>query len=341
MIVIDVPRHGGPEVLAAIERPIPTPTSGELLIRVHAAGVNRPDLMQRAGVYPMPPGAPTVPGLEVSGIVAALGDTVSGWKVGDPVCALLIGGGYAEYVAAPAGQCMRMPEGMDMLSAAALPEAAVTCWSALFEHGRLQAGERLLVHGGTSGVGSLAIQWARHAGARVFATAGSEEKCQVCRGLGAELAINYRETDFVQEISRHADEQGVDVILDMVGAPYFARNLEIVARDGRIVYIAHPMGRELTVDIGLVMMKRAYITGTTLRHRTLEQKARIARELERTLWPMLAPGRIMPVVNRVFALRDAASAHRYLESGDNVGKMVLQVEAADRNSASDSLARRP
>lgn len=329
MIVVDVPRHGGPEVLTIEERPLPKPAAGEVLIRVRAAGVNRPDVMQRAGIYPMPPDAPSVPGLEVAGTVSALGEGVTRWKVGDRVCALLIGGGYAEYVAVPAGQCMPIPGGIDMVLAAALPEAAFTAWSALIEHGRLKAGENLLVHGGTSGVGSLALQWARHLGAKLFATAGSAEKCGVCRSLGADVAINYHEQDYEREVITHTDGRGVDVILDMVGAPYFARNLAAIARDGRMVYIAHPMGRELTVDIGTVMMKRAYITGTTLRHRTLEQKARIARELETTLWPLVADGRVRPLVNRVFALRDAAEAHAHLESGDNIGKIVLQVGVAE------------
>jgi putative PIG3 family NAD(P)H quinone oxidoreductase len=325
MIVIDIPRTGGPEVLSAVERPVPVPAAGEVLIRVQAAGLNRPDLMQRAGIYPMPPGAPTVPGLEVAGTVAALGAGVTDWREGEPVCALLIGGGYAEYVVAPIGQCMPIPAGLDMLKAAALPEAAFTCWSALLEHGRLKSGERLLVHGGSSGVGSLAIQWARELGAHVYATAGSVDKCRVCSDLGAELAINYHSADFVQEVRTHTGGPGADVILDMVGAPYFARNLDLIERDGRMVYIAHPMGRELSVDIGTVMMKRAYITGTTLRHRSLEQKAQVALELRRTLWPLVSRGSVMPVVNRVFALRDAIEAHRYLEAGDNVGKIVLLV----------------
>ncbi|MDW3683320.1 NAD(P)H-quinone oxidoreductase [Cupriavidus sp. CV2] len=328
MIVVDVPRHGGPEVLSVQERPEPKPAAGEVLIRVQAAGVNRPDVMQRAGIYPMPPDAPSVPGLEVAGTVSALGDGVTHWKVGDRVCALLIGGGYAEYVAVPGGQCMPIPGGIDMVLAAALPEAAFTAWSALIEHGRLKAGENLLVHGGTSGVGSLALQWAKHLGAKIFATAGSAEKCNVCRSLGADVAINYREQDYERLVNEHTDGRGVDVILDMVGAPYFARNLAAIARDGRMVYIAHPMGRELTVDIGTVMMKRAYITGTTLRHRTLEQKAEIAREIEATLWPLVADGRVRPLVNRVFPLRDAAEAHSHLESGDNIGKIVLQVDGA-------------
>lgn len=325
MIIVDVPSHGGAEVLTVVERPVPEPAAGEVLIEVVAAGVNRPDVMQRAGIYPMPPGAPSVPGLEVSGTVRAVGAGVTNWRIGDRVCALLIGGGYAEYVAVPQGQCMPMPEGLDWLAAAALPEAAFTCWSALLEHGRLRSGERLLVHGGTSGVGSLALQWARTLGATVFATAGSEEKCRTCRGLGADRAINYHTQDFVKEISEATGDMGVDVILDMVGAPYFARNLSVIARDGRMVYIAHPLGRELLVDIGTVMMKRAYITGTTLRHRTLEQKAEIAHELVRTLWPLVAAGKVKPVVNRTFSLQDAVAAHRYLESGDNVGKIVLEV----------------
>lgn len=325
MIVIDIPRTGGPEVLTMVERPVPLPAAGEVLVRVRAAGVNRPDLMQRAGIYPMPPGAPTVPGLEVCGVVTALGAGVDGWRVGEPVCALLIGGGYAEFVTVPAGQCMPFPAGLDPLKAAALPEAAFTCWSALLEHGCLQDGERLLVHGGTSGVGSLAIQWARELGAHVYATAGSEDKCRICADLGAELAINYRAEDFVQKIRAHTGGPGVNVILDMVGGPYFSRNLDLIEPDGRMVYIAHPMGRELSVDIGTVMMKRAYITGTTLRHRSADQKARIAKEIVSILWPLVEGGHVAPIVNRVFALRDAIEAHRLLESGDNAGKIVLQV----------------
>ncbi|MBG9390501.1 NAD(P)H-quinone oxidoreductase [Caenimonas aquaedulcis] len=328
MLVIDIPRTGGPEVLTPADRPIPEPGPGEVLIRVVAAGVNRPDLMQRAGVYPMPPGAPTVPGLEVAGEVAALGPGVERWRKGDTLCALLIGGGYAEYVVAPQGQCMPIPQGLDMAEAAALPEGAFTAWSALLEHGRLQSGERLLVHGGTSGVGSLAMQWARRLGAQVFATAGSAEKCAASLELGAHVAINYREQAFESVIEERTAGHGVDVILDMVGAPYFARNLAVIARDGRMVYIAHPLGRELTVDIGVVMMKRAYITGTTLRHRTLDQKAVIARELERVLWPLIEEGAIRPRVHRTFALRDAAQAHIHLDSNDNIGKTVLTVADA-------------
>lgn len=325
MLVIDIPRTGGPEVLTAVERSVPQPAAGEVLIEVEAAGVNRPDLMQRAGVYPMPPGAPTVPGLEVAGRVVAVGAGVSRWKRGDPVCALLIGGGYAEYVVAPEGQCMRMPAGLSAVEASSLPEAAFTSWSALLEHGRLRAGERLLVHGGTSGVGSLALQWARALGAEVFATAGSADKCAASVDFGAHLAINYREQAFEEVLEQRTQGQGVDVILDMVGAPYFDRNLKVIARDGRMVYIAHPLGRELKVDIGTVMMKRAYITGTTLRHRTLEQKAQIARELERVLWPLVEQGLVKPRVHRVFALRDAAAAHVHLDSATNIGKTVLQV----------------
>lgn len=325
MLVIDIPRTGGPEVLTAVDRPVPQPAAGEVLIAVDAAGVNRPDLMQRAGIYPMPPGAPTVPGLEVAGRVAAVGAGVARWREGDPVCGLLIGGGYAEYVVAPEGQCMRMPQGLSMQEAAALPEAAFTAWSALLEHGRLETGQRLLVHGGTSGVGSLAMQWARSLGAEVFATAGSAEKCLACLSLGAQVAINYREQAFETVIAERTGGDGVDVILDMVGAPYFARNLQAIAKDGRIVYIAHPQGRELAVDIGAVMMKRAWITGTTLRHRTLEQKAAIARELERSLWPLVERGEVRPHISRVFPLREAAQAHIHLDGPHNIGKTVLAV----------------
>jgi putative PIG3 family NAD(P)H quinone oxidoreductase len=253
---------------------------------------------------------------------------VQRWHQGDRVCALLIGGGYAEYVVVSAGQCMSVPEGLSAIEAASLPEGAFTAWSALLEHGRLQDGESLLVHGGTSGVGSLAMQWARALGATVYATAGSREKCDVCLQLGAQLAINYKEEAFEQVLEVHTGGRGVDVILDMVGAPYFARNLAVIARDGRMVYIAHPQGRELTVDIGLVMMKRAYITGTTLRHRTEQQKADIARELEHTLWPLIGGGEVRPHVSKVFGLNEAAQAHLHLDSGNNVGKTVLQVSTS-------------
>lgn len=328
MLVIDVPTPGGPEVLTAFDRPAPTPCDDEVLVQVEAAGVNRPDLMQRAGIYPMPPGAPTVPGLEVAGRVAAVGAGVKRWKVGDKVCALLIGGGYAEYCVVPQAQCMSVPEGLSSVEAASLPEAAFTAWSALLERGQLEAGEWLLVHGGTSGVGSLAIQWAKHLGARVITTAGSDEKCRYALSLGADEAINYRTSVFEDIVPEKTGGRGVDVILDMVGGPYFPRNLACLANDGRVVYIAHPMGRELTVDIGKVMLKRAHITGTTLRHRTIEQKNMIARELEATLWPALAAGKVRSVVNRVFRLADAADAHRYLEQGDNMGKIVLTTGAA-------------
>jgi putative PIG3 family NAD(P)H quinone oxidoreductase len=328
MLVIDVPRPGGPEVLTAVERPIPQPGPGEVLIQVAAAGVNRPDLMQRAGVYPMPPDAPTVPGLEVAGRINAVGAGVQQWREGDAVCALLIGGGYAEYVVAPAAQCMSVPKGLTAVQAASLPEGAFTAWSALLEHGRLKAGESLLVHGGTSGVGSLAMQWAHALGAKVYATAGSKEKCAVCVQLGADLAINYKEQAFESVLEQHTAGRGVDVILDMVGAPYFARNLEVIARDGRMVYIAHPQGRELTVDIGLVMMKRAYITGTTLRHRTQEQKAEIAKDIQRLLWPLIENGPVRPYVSKTFSLREASKAHVHLDSGDNVGKTVLEVSTS-------------
>ncbi|VTU41702.1 NAD(P)H-quinone oxidoreductase [Variovorax sp. RA8] len=328
MLVIDVPTTGGAEALTAFDRPVPSPRDGEVLIQVEAAGVNRPDLMQRAGIYPMPPGAPTVPGLEVAGRVAAVGAGVSGWKVGDKVCAILIGGGYADYCLAPQGQCMAIPAGLSSVEAASLPEAAFTAWSALLERGQLRAGEWLLVHGGTSGVGSLAIQWAKQLGARVITTAGSDEKCRYALSLGADEAINYRTAVFEDVVLDKTGGRGVDLILDMVGGPYFPRNLACLANDGRVVYIAHPLGRELAVDIGKVMLKRAHITGTTLRHRTLEQKDMIARELEATLWPALAAGKVRPVVNRVFRLADAADAHRYLEQGDNMGKIVLTTEGA-------------
>ncbi|MES2184085.1 MAG: NAD(P)H-quinone oxidoreductase [Pseudomonadota bacterium] len=325
MLVIDVPHTGGPEVLTAVDRPIPTPGPGEVLIRVAAAGVNRPDLMQRAGIYPMPPGAPTVPGLEVAGTVAKAGPGVTAWKTDEPVCALLVGGGYAEYCVVPQGQCMRMPQGLTPAEAACLPEAAFTAWSALVERGQLRAGEWLLVHGGTSGVGSLAIQWARHLGARVITTAGDDEKCRYALTLGAEVAINYRNEVFEKAVLEKTGGAGANVVLDMVGGPYFARNLACLATDGRMVYIAHPLGRELAVDIGLVMLKRAHITGTTLRHRSIAQKDQIARELEATLWPAIAAGKVRPVVNKSFRLAEAADAHRYLESGQNIGKIVLTV----------------
>ena len=323
MACIEIASPGGPEVLRLAERALPEAAPGEVLIAVAAAGVNHADLMQRRGHYPPPPGASDVPGLEVAGTVARLGDGIDGLRVGDSVCALLAGGGYAAYCAAPAGQVLPVPDGLDMIAAAALPEAVFTVWTNLFDRARLAAGERLLVHGGTSGIGVTAIQLARAFGARVFATAGSAEKCAACERLGAERAIDYREADFVAEIAALTGE--VDVILDMVGGDYLARNLELLAPEGRLVQIAFMAGAKVEVDLMTVMRKRLTITGSTLRARAVEDKAAIARAVRSAVWPLIEAGAIAPVIDSVFPLAEAAEAHRRMEAGGHIGKIVLRL----------------
>lgn len=316
--------HGGPEVMRVVTGPVPQPGPGEILIEVHAAGVNRPDIQQRRGAYPPPPGASPILGLEAAGTVAALGEGVEGWKPGDPVCALCNGGGYAEYVAVPAPQCLKPPEGYDHLRAAALPETYFTVWANLFQAGRLAKGESVLIHGGSSGIGTTAIQLAREFGARVFATAGNVDKCTACLRLGAEAAIDYNAQDFVEEVKRLTDGRGVDVVLDMVGGDYIARNIRCLALDGRLIQIAFLQGSKAReVDFLPVMTKRLTITGSTMRPRTTKQKGAIAAELAGRVWPVLAAGRCGPVIYGTYALEDVAEAHRLMESSAHIGKIML------------------
>jgi putative PIG3 family NAD(P)H quinone oxidoreductase len=324
MRAIEIAGPGGPDVLRLIEAPVPRPAHDEILIRIAAAGVNRPDVLQRQGAYDPPPGASPLPGLEAAGTVAAVGAGVTRWAVGDRVCALLPGGGYADYAVTHADHALRWPEGFTAAEAAALPETFFTVWTNVFDRGRLGAGEGLLVHGGSSGIGTTAIQLGRALGARVFATAGSAEKCAACEALGAERAFNYREADFVKEIKAATDGRGADVILDMVGGSYIARNVAAAADSGRIVMIAFLEGAKAEVNFALVMVKRLTLTGSTLRPRTVQEKADIAAALERTVWPLLDAGRIEPVMDRRFALENAAEAHARMESSVHIGKIVLE-----------------
>ena len=326
MRIIDVPRPGGPEALLVAERPTPRASPGEVLIRVAAAGLNRADILQRRGFYPSPAGAPAWPGMEVAGTIVAVGTGVSEFKPGDAVCALLAGGGYAEYCVAPCGQVLPLPAGLNMPQAASLPEAYFTVWSNIFDLARLQAGQSLLVHGGASGIGVAAIQLARARGAVVYVTAGSDDKCRFCESLGARRAINYRSEDFVAVI-RDSAEAGVDVVLDMVAGDYLPRNLEALAPEGRIVVIATQGGSSAKLDLMKLMLKRAVLTGTTLRSRPLAFKAAIKAALLREVWPLLEAGSIRPVVDRVFAFDDVAAAHAYMDSGAHKGKIVLDLQA--------------
>jgi NADPH2:quinone reductase len=325
MRVVEISGPGGPEVLVPAVRKVPQPAAGEILIRVRAAGVNRPDLLQRAGSYAPPPGASDLPGLEAAGEVAAVGAGVSRWKVGDEVCALLPGGGYAEYVVTPADHALPLPEPLGMIEAAGLCETFFTVWSNVFERGRLVAGESLLIHGGSSGIGTTAIQIARARGVRVFVTAGTEAKCHACLELGAEMAINHREADFVAAVKDATGGRGVDVILDMVGGDYLPRDVRALAPDGRLVMIAHQKGAEVSMNFSLVMVKRLTITGSTLRPQSVEAKARIAEGLLREVWPLLDAGRIAPVIAESYPLDQAAEAHARLESGQVAGKIILEV----------------
>ncbi len=303
--------------------PTPAPGAGEVLIEVAAAGVNRPDVVQRQGFYAPPPGAPDTPGLEVAGTIVQLGAGVTGWSPGDKVCALVAGGGYAQYCVAPAVQCLPVPPGMDMIAAAAIPETFFTVWTNLFDGGRLQAGESLLVHGGSSGIGTTAIQIAKAFGARVFATAGSDGKCAVCTQLGAERAINYRNEDFVSVIKELTGGAGVNVILDMVGGAYVERNISSLAMGGRLVNIAFLEGSKVTLNLMPVMLKRLILTGSTLRPRSIAEKSLIANALREKVWPLLAAGKIQPVIDSTYALEDAAAAHARMESSAHIGKLVL------------------
>lgn len=324
MRVVEIAAPGGPEVLRVARRPVPVPGAGEILIEVHAAGVNRPDALQRAGAYAPPPGASDLPGLECAGVVAAVGPGVK-WAVGERVCALLPGGGYADYAVTHQDHALPIPGSLGMIEAAALCETFFTVWSNVFVRGGLKAGESFLVHGGSSGIGTTAIQLAAARGARVFATAGSEAKCRACVDLGAELAINYRAEDFVEAVRAATHGAGVNLILDMVGGSYLARDVKALAPDGRLVMIAHLEGAKVELNFGLVMAKRLTITGSTLRPQSIEAKAVIAADLEREVWPLLAAGRIAPVMDEVFALEEAAEAHARMESSAHVGKIVLRV----------------
>jgi NADPH2:quinone reductase len=325
MRVIEVQQPSGPEQLTLSERPTPVPDAGEVLIKVAAAGLNRADILQRKGAYPPPPGASDLLGLEVSGHVAAVGPGVDRWSVGDAVCALLPGGGYAEYCIAHAGSCLPIPSNIDLVEAAALPEAVFTVWANLFEPRRLKAGESLLVHGGSSGIGTMAIQLARAEGARVITTAGSHEKCDFCTALGCEGAFNYRSDDWESEAKSWSAGKGVDVILDMVGGDYFHKHLRLLAPQGRLVHIAFSRGREVTVDLSAVMSKRLTITGSTLRPRSAEEKAQLARPIEGRVWPLIASGTIRPIVDRVYDLEQVAAAHARMESSEHIGKILLRL----------------
>jgi NADPH2:quinone reductase len=323
MLAIEIREPGEPDVLVPVERPKPAPSAGELLIKVAAAGVNRPDVFQRRGRYPPPPGASDIPGLEVSGVIEALGPDVREWRVGDRLCALVAGGGYAEYCVAPAPQCLPVPRGMDIVTAAAIPETFFTVWTNVFERGRLQAGESILIHGGSSGIGTTAIQLARGRGARVLATAGSAEKCAACERLGAERAINYRADDFVAVVRDQTGGRGVDVVLDMVGGDYFSRNIEALAVEGRLVEIATLQGVKAELNIQTIMQRRLTITGSTLRARPVADKGAIAAALRQHVWPLLESGTVKPIVHATFPLRDAAGAHRLMESSTHIGKILL------------------
>lgn len=324
MRAIEITEPGGPEVLKPTTRPMPQPAAGQVVLKVAYAGVNRPDALQRAGSYAPPPGASDLPGLEASGEVVALGAGVDSLSLGDKVCALLPGGGYAEYVATPAAHCLPVPKGMAMKEAACLPETFFTVWSNVFQRGGLQAGERFLVHGGSSGIGTTAIQLAHHFGARVFATAGSEAKCKACTDLGADRAINYRDEDFVSVMK---EEGGANLILDMVGGDYLPRNVKSLTEDGRLVQIAFLQGPKVELNFALVMVRRLTITGSTLRPQSDLAKARIAESLREKVWPLLDAGKVAPVMDSEFPMDQAAEAHARMESSGHIGKIVLKVSA--------------
>jgi NADPH2:quinone reductase len=322
MLAVEISSPGGPEVLRPVERPVPVPAPGEILIRVQAAGVNRPDILQRTGRYVPPPGISDIPGLEIAGTVASVGADVSRWREGDTVCALVAGGGYAEHCVAPEPQCLPIPHGLRPVEAAAIPETFFTVWTNLFQSGRLAEGESILVHGGTSGIGTTAIQLARAFGATVFATAGSDEKCAACERLGAR-AINYRTSDFVAAIREATAGRGVDVVLDIVGADYLQRNVECLAMHGRLIQIGLLGGAKAGINLASLMQKRVTITGSLLRPRSVAEKGAIARDLEARVWPLIAARQVGPILDRTLPLAQASEAHRLLEEGRIVGKIVL------------------
>ena len=322
MRAVEITKPGGPEVLQMTQRPMPVAGHGQVVLKVAYAGVNRPDALQRAGMYAPPPTASDLPGLEASGTVVAIGDGVAGLKVGDQVCALLPGGGYAEYVMTPAAHCLPVPDGLSLKEAACLPETFFTVWSNVFTRGGLKAGERFLIHGGSSGIGTTAIQLANAFGARVFVTAGSAEKCAACVALGAEKAINYKEEDFVEVMKA---EGGADLVLDMVGGDYIPRNIKVLANNGRLVQIAFLQGPVVELNFAMMMMKRLTITGSTLRPQSDLAKSRIAQDLRQAVWPLIAAGKVKPVMDSTFDLADAADAHARMESSGHIGKIVLTV----------------
>jgi putative PIG3 family NAD(P)H quinone oxidoreductase len=325
MTAIAIRAPGGPEVLVPEQRPVPQPGEGELLVKVAAAGVNRPDVMQRMGQYPPPKGVTDIPGLEIAGEVAAVGHGVTRFKVGDKVMALVAGGGYAEYCAVPEPQALPIPAGLSLIEAAAMPETFFTVYPNVFERGALKAGESLLVHGGSSGIGTVAVMLGKAFGARVFATAGSAEKCEACRKLGAEVAINYKSEDFVAVTKKATNEKGVDVILDMVGGDYIDRNYDAAAVEGRIIQIAFQASPKATVDFRRMLGKRLHHTGSGLRPRSVADKGKIAQALEAKVWPLVAAGKVKPVIDSTYPLREAAAAHARMESSQHIGKIVLTV----------------
>ncbi|WP_186376669.1 NAD(P)H-quinone oxidoreductase [Agrobacterium sp. DE0009] len=326
MRFIDLPSHGGPEVMTMSEAPLPRPAKGEVLLKVEAAGVNRPDVAQRQGTYPPPKDASPILGLEVAGEVVALGEGVTEFKLGDKVCALANGGGYAQYCAVPAGQALPFPKGYDAVKAAALPETFFTVWANLFQMAGLTEGETVLIHGGTSGIGTTAIQLAKAFGAEVYTTAGSAEKCEACVKLGAKRAINYREEDFADVVKSETGGKGVDVVLDMIGASYFEKNLAALAKDGCLSIIAFLGGAVAEkVDLRPIMVKRLTVTGSTMRPRTTDEKRAIRDELVEQVWPLIESGQVAPVINRIFTLDEVVDAHRLMESSSHIGKIVMRV----------------
>jgi NADPH2:quinone reductase len=324
MKAIIITQPGGPEVLQITERPIPPYAANEVLIKVMAAGINRPDVFQRKGNYPPPEGAPKdIPGLELAGIVTEVGADVTRWKIGDKVCALVMGGAYAEYCVAPEGQCLPVPEGLSFAEAASLPETFFTVWGNIFDRAQLQPGESLLVHGGSSGIGVTAIQMAKALGSTVYITAGSDEKCTFCEGLGADKAINYKKEDFGEAIDTLTNGKGVDVILDMVGGDYTGKNIKCLANDGRLVLINTVKGNKVEIDLSEVMRKRLVITGSMLRARDVAFKSAIAKKLEEHIWPLLASGQIKPIIYKTFPAHEASKAHELMESSEHMGKIVI------------------
>ena len=324
MTCVEIGEPGGPDALKPAERAVPRPQEGEVLIRVAAAGVNRPDVLQRKGNYPPPPGASDLPGLEIAGEIVALGEGVGEEMLGQPVCALVSGGGYAEYCTAPVGQCLSVPEGVSMEEAAALPETLFTVWHNVFERGYAAQGERLLVHGGTSGIGTMAIKLAKLFGITVYATCGSDEKCEAAEKVGADAAINYKSSDFVEEIKRLTDGNGVNVVLDMVGGDYVPRNIQCLAEDGRHVSIAFQRGMSAEISIVQIMQRRLVLTGSTLRARDTGFKTLLADEIANNVWPFVEEGKLRAEIDKVFPLKEAAAAHAHMEAGDHIGKIILK-----------------